>query len=99
MKSEMMLQEAVCVFGVKPQTPEVKRAVKTVRKTAAILSFREWSIEDASSAVECDLNAVRQMLSIFGSPGFEDIHVFWFPDGKFLVYLREGDDDGGEPPF
>ena len=98
MKSEMMLQEAVCVFADKPQTPIVKRAEKTVRKTAAILSFREWSIEDASSALKCDVNAVSRMLSIFGSPGFEDIHVFWFGDGKFLVYLRESE-EGGEPPF
>ena len=99
MKSEMRLQEAVCVFADKPQTPQVKRAAKTVRKTAAILSFREWDLEEASSALECPPQAVRGMLSIFGSPGFEDISVLWFPDGKFLVYLRETEDDGREPPF
>ena len=99
MKSEMRLQEAVCVFADKPQTPILKRAEKTVRKTAAILSFKEWSIEDASSALETDVNAMSRMLAIFGSPGFEDIHVFWFADGKFLVYLREPEEDDGEPPF
>ena len=99
MKNEILVQEAICVFGDKPQTPEVKRAAKSVRRAAAVLSFKEWDVDGASGALECDVNAVRGMLAIFGSPGFDDIHVFWFADGKFLVYLREGDDDGSEPPF
>lgn len=99
MKSEILVHEAICVFGARPETPEVKRAAKAVRRAPAVLSFREWDVDGASRVLECDENAVSRMLSIFGSPGFEDIHVFWFPDGKILVYLREGDDDGSEPPF
>lgn len=99
MKNEILVHEAICVFGEKPPTPQVTRAAKTVRKSAAILSFKEWDLSGASRALECEESAVRRMLAIFGSPGFEDISVLWFPDGKFLVYLRETDDDGREPPF
>ena len=99
MKNEILVHEALCVFGEKPQTPEVKRAANSVRRAAAILSFKEWDVNGASRVLECEERAVRRMLAIFGSPGFEDISVLWFPDGKFLVYLREGDDDGREPPF
>ena len=99
MKNEILVQEAIGVFGDKPQTPQVKRAAKAVRRAAAVLSFKEWDVDGASRVLECDGSAVRRMLAIFGSPGFDDIHVFWFADGKFLVYLREGDDDGSEPPF
>ena len=99
MKNEILVHEAICVFGEKPQTPQVKRAAKSVRRAAAILSFKEWDVNGASRVLECDGSAVRRMLAIFGSPGFEDIHVMWFHDGKFLVYLRETEDDGREPPF
>jgi len=99
MKNEILVHEALGVFGEKPQTPQVTRAAKSVRRAAAVLSFREWDVSGASGVLECEESAVRRMLAIFGSPGFEDISVLWFPDGKFLVYLREGEDDGREPPF
>lgn len=99
MKREMLMEEAVCFFGRKPQTPEMKRAEKTVRQAAAVLSFCEWSVDDAAKALECQPQTLRGLLSIFGSPGFDDIEVWWFPDGKFFVYFRDSPDGGGEPPF
>ena len=99
MKREMLMEEAVCFFGRKPQTPEMKRAEKTVRQAAAVLSFCEWSVDDAAAGLECQPQTLQTLLSVFGSPGFDDISVLWFPDGKFLVYFRDGADDGGEPPF
>lgn len=99
MKREMLMEEAVCYFGRKPQTPEMKRAEKTVRRAAAILSFCEWAVDDAAKALECQPQTLQTLLSVFGSPGFEDIEVWWFADGKFFVYLRDAGDGDGDPPF
>lgn len=99
MKREMLMEEAVCYFGHKPQTPEMKRAEQTVRRAAAVLSFCEWAVDDAAQVLECQPQTLETLLSIFGSPGFDDISVLWFPDGKFLIYLRETPDRGGDLPF
>ena len=99
MKREMLMEEAVCYFGRKPQTPEMKRAEKTVRQAAALLSFSEWAVDDAARALECQPQTLQTLLSVFGSPEFDDISVLWFADGKFLIYIRESKYGEGDPPF
>ena len=60
MKNEILVHEAICVFGEKPQTPPVKRAAKSVRRAGAVLSFKEWDVDGASRALDCDERAVAR---------------------------------------
>lgn len=102
MDRAMKIEEAAALLcAPRRESRDIKRAIETARDLAVRLSFVERSVADAARALGCEEKPLRRLLSLFGSPGWEDINVLWFARDRFMITVITWTCGGGdeEPPF
>lgn len=102
MDRAMKIEEAAALLcAPRRENREMKRAVTTARDLAIRLSFVEWAVADAARAIGCEEKPLRKLLSLFGSPGWEDVRVYWCERDRFLITVTDlsSERGDGEPPF